>query len=438
MASSALRSALRSTACMQAVDLKKILRRRLADLRRRSVGSCGATRGAPRPGRGATSLYGPSNWPSGGEVWVAASSWRASRTCANASAKALRWDILRSRSPADWRWSMVASSSAMSQSIVSSIIGRPRRITGIAGCRAINSDAGAAVTGAAALPASLNSGAPSPNGPPRSQAERCPATGKPTSCCSPDMARDCWFCMNDKPASASFGARAIGKPSAPLRPSPVNSANFHRRCAKPSASTTEPSSPSIIGFTKRSASRPSSAIPIVPGKRAVWKTPSAVCDAHCHAKPISSHSPKPTSSGPFNVLTTPLANAWTSRPPPRHSPNSYQPLHFKRESTSPPSRGRQTLMLRHHAPFRDDRFAHLPGILSAGDFIDLHRDFLADESLQLRGLRLAVGDDLECFRPGLEIAKSVWRRQSARFADQLIGVDALALLGPAHPHGVEL
>jgi IS30 family transposase len=75
-------------------------------------------------------------------------------------------------------------------------------------------------------------------------------------------------CMNDKPASASFGARSIGKLCSPPGPSPVNSANFHSRCAKPSASTTEPSSPSITGFTKPSASKPSSAIPTVPGKRA--------------------------------------------------------------------------------------------------------------------------------------------------------------------------
>src|ERR1700730_1159475 len=40
MASSALKSALRSTACMQAVDLKTILHLRLTERRRRSVGNC--------------------------------------------------------------------------------------------------------------------------------------------------------------------------------------------------------------------------------------------------------------------------------------------------------------------------------------------------------------------------------------------------------------
>src|SRR4029453_8049440 len=71
MASSALKSALRSTAGMPAVDLKTILHRRLAERRRRSVGNCGATPGRPRSGREATSLFELSNWPSaaaGGEV----------------------------------------------------------------------------------------------------------------------------------------------------------------------------------------------------------------------------------------------------------------------------------------------------------------------------------------------------------------------------------
>ena len=97
MASSALRSALRSTACMQAVDLKTKLLLRLTGRRRRSVGSCGATPGPRRFGMGATSLSGLSNWPSAGAGGMAASSWRARRTCGTAWAKALRWDIPQSR-----------------------------------------------------------------------------------------------------------------------------------------------------------------------------------------------------------------------------------------------------------------------------------------------------------------------------------------------------
>src|SRR4030081_948081 len=80
MASSALRSALRFTACMQAVNLKTILGRRLVDRRRRLVGSCGATPDPPRSGAGATTRSGLSNWPSVGDGWIAASTWRARRT----------------------------------------------------------------------------------------------------------------------------------------------------------------------------------------------------------------------------------------------------------------------------------------------------------------------------------------------------------------------
>src|SRR4030088_3582648 len=93
-------------------------------------------------------------------------------------------------------------------------------------------------------------------------------------------------------------------------------------------------------------------------------------------------------------------------------------------------------MLRHHAPFGDHGFAHLPGVLRAGDFVDLHRDFLANVALQLRRLRIIAGDDLECFWPGFQTAKPVRRRQPARLADELIGVDALALGAAAH--GIEL
>src|SRR5258705_13788916 len=66
MASSALRSALRSTACMQAVDLKTKLHLRSTGRRRRSIGNCGAIPGPLRSGRGVTSLSGLSDWPSGG------------------------------------------------------------------------------------------------------------------------------------------------------------------------------------------------------------------------------------------------------------------------------------------------------------------------------------------------------------------------------------
>ena len=227
------------------------------------------------------------------------------------------------------------------ESIVSSTIVRPRRITGTACCRAINSDEGVGDAQAVALPASSNNGARSPNGPPRSKAVGRRAIGKPTSCCSPDMAKDCWSSTSDKPASASCCTRSIEKLSSPLGPSPVNSASFHRRCVKPSASTTEPSSPSTTGFTTPSASKPSFAIPIVPGKKAAWKTPLGAYDAPCHAKLTSNPLRQPPSSGSLSVSTTPHANAWTSTRPPRHSPNSNQSLHFKRDSISLLSQGRR-------------------------------------------------------------------------------------------------
>src|SRR5438270_9364326 len=93
-------------------------------------------------------------------------------------------------------------------------------------------------------------------------------------------------------------------------------------------------------------------------------------------------------------------------------------------------------MLGHHAPLGDHGLAHLPGVLRAGDFVDLDGNFLADEILELRGLGVAAGHELERLRSGFEIAQPVRRRQPARFAGDLVGGGgALALL--ATLHGVE-
>src|SRR5580704_13184506 len=100
-------------------------------------------------------------------------------------------------------------------------------------------------------------------------------------------------------------------------------------------------------------------------------------------------------------------------------------------------RGRTRSRLRHHAPFSDDGLAHLAGILRAGDLIDLERDFLAVETFQLRRLGVVVGDDLKRFRPGLQAAQPVRRRQAARFAGELIGCDVLALFDAANAERVE-
>ena len=62
-----------------------------------------------------------------------------------------------------------------------------------------------------------------------------------------------------------------------------------------------------------------------------------------------------------------------------------------------------------------------PASCGTGDLVDLQRDFLADETLQLRDLGVAAGDDLECFGPGFQIAQPARRRQPARLAGELIG-----------------
>src|SRR2546423_9859617 len=72
MASSALKSALRFTACMQAVNLKTKLLLRSAGRRRRSVGNCGATPDPRRFGREVTSQSRLNNLPSAGGHGIAA------------------------------------------------------------------------------------------------------------------------------------------------------------------------------------------------------------------------------------------------------------------------------------------------------------------------------------------------------------------------------
>ena len=212
MASSALKSALRFTACMQAVNLKIKLRLRFTGAVDDQSGAAAqlpayqGLEGRLRAGPSATisRTSATAGWPlqAGAPAGPARS-----------GAKALRWDILPSRSLADWRSNMVAPSSATSQSIVSSIIDRPRRIIGIACCRAANSGAGAADAEAAALPASSSNAARSPNDPPMSKAAIRRAIGKPTSCCSPDMAKACSSSTSDTPASASCSsARSKGRP----------------------------------------------------------------------------------------------------------------------------------------------------------------------------------------------------------------------------------
>src|SRR5512143_3414261 len=62
-----------------------------------------------------------------------------------------------------------------------------------------------------------------------------------------------------------------------------------------------------------------------------------------------------------------------------------------------------SLLLLHQAPFGDHGLAHLAGIVGAGDLVDLYRDLLAGKRLQLRGLRVAGGDELKSLGAGLEV-----------------------------------
>ena len=69
-----------------------------------------------------------------------------------------------------------------------------------------------------------------------------------------------------------------------------------RACARPSPSTTAPSSPSTTSSTTNSPSEPSSAIPIAPGRRAPSRTPSAGCEDTCRARQISTPSTRAAST----------------------------------------------------------------------------------------------------------------------------------------------
>jgi hypothetical protein len=75
----------------------------------------------------------------------------------------------------------------------------------------------------------------------------------------------------------------------------------------------------------------------------------------------------------------------------------------------------------HHAPFGDDGFTHLAGILGAGDFFHSQRNFLADKALQLRNLGITVGDNLKRLGAGFEAAKATGRRQPVRLAGGCAG-----------------
>ena len=89
-------------------------------------------------------------------------------------------------------------------------------------------------------------------------------------------------------------------------------------CARPSPSTTAPSSPSTSSWLSASACRPSSVILTAPGKRAPSRMPLAAYDGSCLAKPISTPSTTTLSMPASPPTTTPHENALGSRPRPRY------------------------------------------------------------------------------------------------------------------------
>ena len=67
------------------------------------------------------------------------------------------------------------------------------------------------------------------------------------------------------------------------------------------------------------ASRPSSATPIPPGRRAAWRTPSAACGARCPAPPNSAPSRRQRLQRPCSCTTIRPGSASATGPPPRSS-----------------------------------------------------------------------------------------------------------------------
>ena len=123
--------------------------------------------------------------------------------------------------------------------------------------------------------------------PSRSRRARAPpVTGKPTWCCSPNTVRPCSPSTSGTRASCS----PLGRPTKPPSASPAISSGCSRHCrsncAKPSPSTTAPSSLAISSSTG-SPSRPSSATRMPHGRKAASRTLSVACAAFSPARPTS-------------------------------------------------------------------------------------------------------------------------------------------------------
>ena len=255
--------------------------------------------------------------PGAGPVraWSATASSAAS--CSTACGTAGR----PSRSPAGWPATRLRPASAMKASIASSMPRSAAPTTAPGGTifPGPKPNAAGAAAKADRRRASSRAAFPSPSAPRRPTTAPFQDIGKPTSCSSKPMARPSWSPTSACPVSSSSPDSQTKPPNPPLANSSPGSSPCHPSCARPSPSTTAPSSPSTTASKPTSVSKPSSAIPTAPGKRAGSRTPSDACDGHCRARLISSPSaPKP--SMPSSPPTTiPHENAWTSKPQPRHS-----------------------------------------------------------------------------------------------------------------------
>ena len=239
---------------------------------------------------------------------------------------------------------MVASSSATSQSIVSSIIVRRRRITGIACCRVANADAGASASRGGSAASAHQTTALDQRTTRRGRRPRdAGPLGSRLHAVRPIWPRACWLLHERQTALQHRSSiRSIAKLTSPLGPSPVNCGNrFHRPLRKTISfdNGTEFAEHHRLHRTTRRC-KPSSAIPTSPWQKGGVENSIGRLQtlAASQNRPRIPSPSRQLSQASFSVSTIPHENAWTSRHPPRHSLNSNQSLHFKRESITPPSR----------------------------------------------------------------------------------------------------
>src|SRR6266851_6995371 len=180
----------------------------------------------------------------------------------------------------------------------------PTTVPGATTCPEPRASAAGVAAEEAAPPASSKTGSRSPCAPTPSKTAAPSDIGKPTSCCSPLPVRPSSLPTNANPASSCWQSNPAKLLN--LQPSSWSpgSSRSTGGCAKPSASTTVPSSLNTTSSPTSSASGPSSVIPTVPGKREPSKTPSAACEDSCperQTSPPSTTTPSPLASPPITT-----------------------------------------------------------------------------------------------------------------------------------------